>query len=57
MIFYIIINLVLQQADPQVAPLSLIENITTSLDDHTRAVGVFIDIKKASDIIDSNLFT
>ena len=37
------------------ALLSLIENITTSLDDHWHAVGVFMDIKKAFNTIDHNI--
>ena len=37
------------------ALLSLIENITTSLDDNKHAVGVFMDIKKAFDTIDHNI--
>ena len=40
---------------PSMALLSLIENITTSLDDHKHAVGVFMDIKKAFDTIDHNI--
>ena len=40
---------------PNMALLSLIENITTSLDDHKHAVGVFMDIKKAFDTIDHNI--
>ena len=35
------------------ALLSVIENITTSLDDHKHAVGVFMDIKKARYTIDN----
>ena len=34
---------------------SLIEDITTSLDDHKHAVGVLMDIKKAFDTIDHNI--
>ena len=37
------------------ALLSLIENITTSLDDHKHAVGVCMDIKKAFDTIGHNI--
>ena len=37
------------------ALLSLIENITTSLDEHKHVVGVFMDIKKAFDTIDHNI--
>ena len=37
------------------ALLSLIENITTSLDDHKHAVGVSMDIKKGFDTIDHNI--
>ena len=37
------------------ALLSLIENITTSIDAHKNAVGVFMDIKKAFDTIDYNI--
>ena len=37
------------------ALLSLIENITTSFDDHTHAVGVSMDITKAFDTIDHNV--
>ena len=40
---------------PSMALLSLIENITASLDDHKHAVGVFMDIKKAFDTIDHNI--
>ena len=40
---------------PSMALLSLIENITTSLDDHKHAVGVSMDIKKAFDTIDHNI--
>ena len=40
---------------PSMALLSLIKNITTSLDDHKHAVGVFMDIKKAFDTIDHNI--
>ena len=36
---------------PSMALLSLIENITTSLDAHRHAVGVFIDVKKTFDTI------
>ena len=35
--------------------LSLIENITTSLDDHKHAVGVFMARKMAFDTIDYNI--
>ena len=34
------------------ALLRSIENITTSLDDHWHAVGLFIDVKKAFNTID-----
>ena len=34
---------------PSMALLSLIENITTSIDDHGHAVGVFMDIEMAID--------
>ena len=37
------------------ALLSLIENITTSLDDHKHDVGVFMDVKTALDTIDHNI--
>ena len=37
------------------ALISLIENITTSLDAHMHAVGAFMDIKKAFDTIDHNI--
>ena len=37
------------------ALLSLIKNITTSLDVREHAVGVFMDIKKAFDTIDHNI--
>ena len=40
---------------PNMALLSLIENVTTSLDDHKHAVVVFMDIKKAFDTIDHNI--
>ena len=40
---------------PSMALLNLIDNITTSLDDHKHAVGVFMDIKKAFDSIDHNI--
>ena len=40
---------------PSMALLSLIEYITTSLDEHKHAVGVFMDIKKAFDTIDHNI--
>ena len=40
---------------PSMALLSLIENITTSLDDHKHAVCVFMEIKKAFDTIDHNI--
>ena len=40
---------------PSMALLSLIESITTSLDDHKHAVGVSMDIKKAFDTIDHNI--
>ena len=40
---------------PSMDLLSLIENITTSLDGHKHAVGVFMDIKKAFDTIDHNI--
>ena len=40
---------------PNMALLSLIENITTSLDDHKHAVGVFMDIKKTFHTIDHNI--
>ena len=40
---------------PSMALLSIIENITTSLDDYKHAVGVFMDIKKAFDNIDDNI--
>ena len=39
---------------PSMALLSIIENITTSLDDHKHAVSVFMDIKKAFDTSDHN---
>ena len=35
--------------------LSLVENITTSLDDHKHAIGTHRDIKKAFDTIDHNI--
>ena len=37
------------------ALLSFIENITTSLDAHKYAVGVFMDIKKAFDTLYRNI--
>ena len=37
------------------ALLSLIENITTSLDAHKHAVGIFMDIKKDFDTIEHNI--
>ena len=37
------------------ALLSLIESISTSLDAHKHAVGVFMDIKKAFDTTDHNI--
>ena len=40
---------------PSMALLSLIENITTSLDDHKHAFVVSMDIKKAFDTIDHNI--
>ena len=40
---------------PSMASLSLIENITTSSDDHKHAVGVFMDIKKSRYTIDNNI--
>ena len=45
-----IVNLVLL-----LALLSLIENITTSLDAHKHAVGVFMDIMKTFDSIDHDI--
>ena len=41
---------------PSMNLLSLIENITTALDAHKHAVGVFMDIKKTYDTIDHNIF-
>ena len=38
------------------ALLSSIENITTPLEDHKHAVGIFMDIEKVFDIIDHNIF-
>ena len=50
------VNLVLELADPQsLSLLSLVENITTSLDAHKHAVGVFMDTKMAFDTIDHNI--
>ena len=40
---------------PNMALLSLLENITTSLDDHKNAVGVSMDIKKDFDTIYHNI--
>ena len=40
---------------PSMALLSLIENITTSLDAHKHAVGVFIDIREAFYTINHNI--
>ena len=40
---------------PSMVLLSVIENITTSLDDHKYTIGVFMDIRKASDTIDHNI--
>ena len=40
---------------PIMALLSLIENITTSLDVHKHDIGVFMDKKKAFDTIDHNI--
>ena len=41
---------------PCMALLSLIKNITTSLDAHKHAVGVFMDIEKAFDTIYQNIY-
>ena len=40
---------------PSMALLSLLENTTTSLDDHGHSVGVSMDIKKSFDTIDHNI--
>ena len=40
---------------PSMALLSLIENITRSLDDHKHAIGVFMVIEKAFDTINHNI--
>ena len=40
---------------PSMAFLSLIENTSTSLDDHMHAVGVFMDIKKVFYTIDHDI--
>ena len=37
------------------ASLSLTENVTTSLDAHRHAIGLFMDIKKTFDGIDHNI--